>query len=286
MGILPLLIISGLTAFITSQISKKINKPVKTLGEAFSVISNTVAQQLFAQANPISFLMGIVVQGIGNLIASQMNIEQQIGVNLNNSIQQLDAFTQAIANAFIQNQQAFSDMVQKLVEDAFTHAQDLEQRRRDFLIELEDRLRPSIETNFLDIDSTMFELSEDLTALTRECLSTLTLDFDDIVDFRPKLDLSLTDARISVSSIESTLTNAISSQIFKAEELVPTLNEITMSRDHSLTEKALERFFTYDEETIYERLKTYIKVYSRLQIDALKEMQSFIEELRNSQIGE
>jgi len=286
MGILPLLIISGLTAFITSQISKKINKPVKTLGEAFSVISNTVAQQLFAQANPISFLMGIVVQGIGNLIASQMNIEQQIGVNLNNSIQQLDAFTQAIANAFIQNQQAFSDMVQKLVEDAFTHAQDLEQRRRDFLIELEDRLRPSIETNFLDIDSTMFELSEDLTALTRECLSTLTLDFDDIVDFRPKLDLSLTDAQISVSSIESTLTNAISSQIFKAEELVPTLNEITMSRDHSLTEKALERFFTYDEETIYERLKTYIKVYSRLQIDALKEMQSFIEELRNSQIGE
>lgn len=286
MGILPLLIISGLTAFITSQISKKINKPVKTLGEAFSVISNTVAQQLFAQANPISFLMGIVVQGIGNLIASQMNIEQQIGVNLNNSIQQLDAFTQAIANAFIQNQQAFSDMVQKLVEDAFTHAQDLEQRRRDFLIELEDRLRPSIETNFLDIDSTMFELSEDLTALTRECLSTLTLDFDDIVDFRPKLDLSLTDAQISVSSIESTLTNAISSQIFKAEELVPTLNEITMSRDHSLTEKALERFFTYDEETIYERLKTYIKVYSRLQIDALKEMQSFIEELRNSQIRE
>ncbi|MEM3146411.1 MAG: hypothetical protein QXY94_02565 [Archaeoglobaceae archaeon] len=286
MGILPLLIISGLTAFITSQISKKINKPVKTLGEAFSVISNTVAQQLFAQANPISFIIGIVVQGIGNLIASQMNIEQQIGVNLNNSIQQLDAFTQAIANAIIQNQQAFSDMVQKLVEDAFTHAQDLEQRRRDFLIELEDRLRPSIETNFLDIDSTMFELSEDLTALTRECLSTLTLDFDDIVDFRPKLDLSFTDAQISVSSIESTLTNAISSQIFKAEELVPTLNEITMSRDHSLTEKALERFFTYDEETIYERLKTYIKVYSRLQIDALKEMQSFIEELRNSQIRE
>lgn len=285
MEILPLLIISGITSFILSQIGKKLEKPVNSLGQAFAVISSQVANTLITQGDPISFLLGIFIQGIGTLIGQQMNIEQQLQGALNQQLGQLDAFTQAIANAFLENRERFSEMLMGLAENTFNHVQQLEQQRRDELINLESTIRPHFESTALDVQSELYSIELDLSDLLHEQLNSTSYNFMNLIDFTPDLASGISDLDLSIASVENLMTNAITSQIFKAESLVPTMNEITVRHEYHFNEKILEKYFSVDEEQLYQRLKTQLKVYSRLQLDALKEMQELIDEAKR-ELGE
>ena len=272
--------ISIISSLITRAISQATNKPVQNLSDGITILANSIANQLFARNDPISLLLGVVVQAIGNLMKPLGQIEQQVQSQLNNSFAQIDAVGQAFAQAFLNNKDKFEKMLTELAESTFNHVSELEARQREALIDLETSLKPHIENTMIELSNGLYDIQLSLEDITHEALN----EMFNQTNILSKLDEPLTN---EISSLDMLFTDyldrletSIYAQIGRVESLVPTTIEVEKLFDEKSLDRVLAKYFTFDEAQIEEYMRVLNKVSLKMQVEMAKLSMDLIKELK------
>lgn len=272
--------ISIITSLITRAISQATQKPVNNLGDGITVLANTIANQLFAKNDPIALILGVVVQAIGNLLKPLGQFEQQIQQNLNNAIGQLDQVGQAFVQAFLNNKDKFENMLNQLAESTFNHVANLEQQRREALIDLEASLKPAIENNMIELSNGLYDIQLSLEDITHETISEMFSSVNIARDLEAPLTNQISDLNQLFTSALDRLEWNVVSQIGKSETLVPTVYEIQKTFDEKALDNVLAKYLSFEEEQLEEILKTLNRVNLKLQIEMAKQSIELAKELK------